>query len=74
MPRFYFHVRDGGEFIDREGHEFPNPEKAREEAVISAGEAIRDLGKQFGAGGEWRMDVTDESGAAVCHLTFSSKS
>jgi hypothetical protein len=73
LPRFYFHVRDGSEFIDDEGQELPNLDEAREQAVIAAGEAIRDLGKRFWAGEEWRMDVTDESGAIVCSLTFTSK-
>jgi hypothetical protein len=73
MPRFYFHVRDGRDFIDDEGHELPSLDEAREQAVIAAGEAIRDLGKRFWAGEEWRMDVADESGETVCSLTFSSK-
>jgi hypothetical protein len=74
MPRFYFHVRDGKEIIDDEGLELSGLDEAREQAVIGAGEAIRDLGKRFwNSGEEWHMDVTDESGATVCSLTFSSK-
>jgi hypothetical protein len=72
MPRYYFHVRDGREFRDEEGHELEGLDEAREQAVIAAGEAIRDLGKRFWAGEEWHMDVTDESGVSVCSLTFSS--
>ena len=73
MPRFYFHVRDGRDFIDDEGHELPSLDEAREQAVVAAGEAIRDLGKRFWAGEEWQMQVTDESGATVCSLSFSAK-
>ena len=74
MPRFYFHVRDGREFIDDEGLELPGLDEAREQAVISAGEAIRDLGKRFwNSGEEWHMEVSDEIGETVCSLTFSSK-
>jgi hypothetical protein len=48
-------------------------DRAREQDVVAAGEAIRELGKPFWAGEESQMDVADESGATVCSLTFSSR-
>ncbi len=47
MPRFYFHVRDSSEFIDREGVELPSIKEARTQAVIGAGEALKDLDGEF---------------------------
>ena len=70
MPRFFFHVRDSVELLDTEGVELANPEMARSAAIRAAGEALRDLGGKFWEAPEWRMWVTDESGATVCALTF----
>jgi hypothetical protein len=73
MAGFYFHVRDGREFTDEEGQELPSLDEAREQAVVASGEAIRDLGKRFWGGEEWRMVVVDENGATVCSLTFTAR-
>ncbi len=73
MSRFYFHVRDSSEFIDREGIELPSLKEARTQAVIAAGEALKDLDGQFWEAAEWRMWVTDESGATVCTLSFAAE-
>jgi hypothetical protein len=65
--------RDSAEFIDDEGFELAGPDEARALAVINAGEALRDLGPKFWTAPEWRMWVTDESGATVCALSFSAR-
>ena len=48
-------------------------DQARAAAVRAAGEALRDLGGKFWRSPEWRIWVTDESGATLCTLTFSSQ-
>ncbi len=73
MPRYYFHVKDSSEFIDREGVELPGLGEARAQAVIAAGEALKDLDGEFWKAAEWRMWVTDESGATVCALSFAAE-
>jgi hypothetical protein len=73
LPRYFFHVHDGRETLDEEGTEFPDADQARAAAVRAAGEALRDLGGNFWRSPEWRMWVTDESGATLCTLTFSSQ-
>jgi hypothetical protein len=60
--------------VDTDGTELAGLSDAREQAVIAAGEAIRDLGGRFWAGEVWEMNVTDEQGTTVCALTFASKS
>jgi hypothetical protein len=50
MPRYFFHVRDGTSLIDNEGTELSDVAEAREQAVVAAGEAIRDLGARFWGG------------------------
>jgi hypothetical protein len=73
MPRYFFNVRDGANLIDNDGTVLSDVAEAREQAVVAAGEAIRDMGARFWAGELWEMTVIDESGATVCALTFTAK-
>jgi hypothetical protein len=72
VPRYFFHVHDSVDIIDQEGTEFPGLQEARGEAVVTAGEMLRDVGGRFWNSGEWRIWVTDEAGQTVCALKFSS--
>ena len=72
MPRFYFHVRDSTEFIDRVGTECAGTEDARVQAVRAAGAMLKEFGGQFWDDEDWRLWVTDESGTAVCAVRFSA--
>jgi hypothetical protein len=42
MPRYFFHVRESVDSIDNEGTAFPGPDEARSEAVVAAGEMLKD--------------------------------
>jgi hypothetical protein len=71
MARFFFHVRDSVEIIDRDGIDCAGSGEARAMAVKAAADALRDLREEFWNSPEWRMWVTDESGETVCSLRFS---
>ena len=73
MPRYFFHVHDSVDMIDQDGTEFPNREEARAEAVVVAGEMLRDVGGKFWNSPDWRIWVTDEAGQTVCALNFSAE-
>ncbi len=73
VPRYFFHVHDSVDIIDQEGTEFPSPEEARGEAVVTAGEILREVGRKFWNSPEWRMWVTDEAGETVCAIKFSGE-
>ncbi len=73
MPRYFFHVRDSAEFIDEEGVELPSLDEVRGQTVVAAGEALKDLGGKFWNGEDWRMWVTDETGATACTLRFKAE-
>jgi hypothetical protein len=73
LPRYFFHLRDSSEFIDHEGVDLPSIDEARAQAVVAAGEALRDLDGRFWQSGEWRMWVTNENGATVFTLKFSAE-
>jgi hypothetical protein len=73
MPRYFFHVDDGRSSPDDEGLEMRNADEARNQAVIAAGEALRDIGGKFWHHPEWLMVVTDERDRPVCRLRFSAE-
>jgi hypothetical protein len=73
VPRYFFNVQDSAEMIDRAGTELAGPEEARAQAVVAAGEMLKDYGAQFWNEAEWRMWVTDEAGATVCALRFAAE-
>ena len=75
MPRYFFNITQGE--LPRaadEGMELPDDEAAWEEATTSCGEMIKELDGKLKAGPEWRMEVTDGSGAIVYRLRFSAES
>jgi hypothetical protein len=74
MALFFFHVSENGaEILDHDGVEFPSLQEARAQAVVAAGEAIKDLGETFWRTEAWHMSVTDESGATVCTLDVAGR-
>jgi hypothetical protein len=61
--RYYFHVSNGGQFLDETGEEF----STREEAIARASVLVAELTKE----GDWdgyAITVTDEDGATVARL------
>ncbi len=72
MPRYFFHVIDGQNIIDKEGTELSGLRQARAEAIQLAGAILRDEGDKFWNGEEWHMNVTDASGQSVLKLHFSA--
>ncbi len=72
MPRWYLHVHDGERaFLDLEGSELRDIVAAREEALATAREMLRDgfrAGKDRSA---WRFEICDEDGTPVLMVPFS---
>jgi hypothetical protein len=71
MPRYFFHLRDGQSYPDEDGVELPDDAEACQQAVVAAGEALRDNRGKFWNSGDWFMEVVDETGAPICALRFS---
>ena len=65
MPRYYFHLRDGSEHLDREGAFLPNTEAARTQAAVYLGEILRNGCDSIWNGEDWRLNVVDESGLVL---------
>lgn len=59
MPRYFFHLCDGTEEIDEQGHELPDDEAARLEAVRYGGGLIQDDPALLLTDQNLRINVTD---------------
>ena len=57
MPIYHFNVQDGVSLPDEEGHELPDLETAKGEAVSLAGALIGEWKAEFWKNREWRMCV-----------------
>ena len=73
MPRYFLHVRDVEETVDREGLDLPGLAEARKETVVAAGEALAEYGGKFWHGPELRIWMTDETDRTVCALRISAE-
>jgi hypothetical protein len=70
MPRYFFNL-EGSPFLNNpEGTVIDGPAQARSEAVIVAGEMLKDGDGSFWDAPAWRLHVTDEQGEAVCLLSI----
>ena len=69
-PRYHFNVYDGRRLLDEEGTVLPDIRRARQAALATAGELIRDSAKRSKIDEEWRMEVTDGTGLLLFRLDF----
>ena len=71
MARYYFHIREGGEFEeDLEGIELPNIAAVQDEALKSAREIVAHLIIRGERIDEKRFEVEDEKGDIVLVMPF----
>lgn len=68
MPRYFFHVRDGGTLLPDDGESvaFESVEQIRREAIQSAREILSNAALTGKAGSlNTQIEVTDEAGTVV---------
>jgi len=66
MPRYFFHFRDGARaVIDHHGREFASDGAARQEAALTARDAITGIRLGLRHYGGWTLEVRDETGRLV---------
>ena len=73
MPRYFFHIFNGHAHPDMDGTELPGLEKARQEAIRTAGEILRHGNADSWQGSDWHMEVTDAVGKGVLWVRFSDE-
>ena len=73
MPRYCFDIAKDEHVEDSEGVLLDGPQEACAQAVLLAGDMMRDLDGVFWNGAEWGVRVTDEAGQIVCSLKVSGQ-
>lgn len=68
MPRYFFHTCDGTHDIDRLGHELPDDEAARREAVRYGAGLLSDDPDLIVRDDQLRINVTHEDGRLSCAI------
>ena len=71
MPRYYFSVRNGINFADREGTDFEDDHAARREALVIAGALFGDAARRSEVREEWHIEVRAETGQLLFRLDFT---
>jgi hypothetical protein len=65
---FFFQITHAAESLPPTELDLPHPDAAWEEATVTAGEVLRDLGGKFRPGTEWRLDVADATRETIFSL------
>ena len=73
MPRYYFDVYPDGAELDHDGTECADIYVAQGQAIRMTGEIMRDLGQKFWGGGEWRLELQDESRRTLFIVRLSAE-
>lgn len=68
MPRYYFHICDGAQDIDELGHECPDDQSARREAIRYGAGLLSDDPDIIAADNELRINVTNEDDQLRCAI------
>ena len=72
MPRYFFHVVNGGFVPDQIGTECADTDEVKALAVKSAGEMLTDQGRRLWQTGRWDMFVCDEQNKTLLKLSFDA--
>jgi hypothetical protein len=70
MPRYFFHLADGVREADDEGMELSDIRAASEQAIMFAGEIIKDHPQRFSSDRTLHIVVSDESGSVCFTVTI----
>jgi hypothetical protein len=74
MPRYFFDIKDGHDFPDLQGSEWPDLAAARIEAVRYAAEVLKEMPERFWNAEEWKMTVSDQRRQQLFTLKFLAES
>lgn len=68
MPRFYFHTETDVRTTDTEGTEFTGYVAARQEAIGTSGQMMKDAPEVFWGSRPWSVTVTDADGLILWEI------
>lgn len=71
MPRYYFDFTDGARAVtDRTGRDFRSEGAARQEAILTARDAVAGLRLGLRRYAGWTLKVRDEAGREICSVAI----
>ncbi len=70
MPRYFFDIRDGQDFLDEDGSDHADLAAARIEAVRYSAEVLKEMPERFWHREEWTMTVSDAERTPLFTLKF----
>jgi hypothetical protein len=73
MARYFFHVVNGEFMPDTEGAECATAEDVKAQAVITAGEILREQGLKVWSTGRFYMFVADDQNRTRLKLAFDAE-
>ncbi len=74
MPRYFFDIINGQDFIDLQGSEWPDLSAARIEAVRYSAEVLKEMPERFWNNDLWTMTVSDANKVPLFTLKFLAES
>jgi hypothetical protein len=74
MPRYYFDIKDGTDFVDADGSDWPDLAAARIEAVRLSAEVLKEMPERFWHAEKWTMTVSDHDRLRLFTLKFQAES
>lgn len=72
MPRYFFDIDNHERYVDEEGTELADADAARIQAVIFAGDYLRDNPHLVSNGGHLRVAVRDEMGTILLSVAVTT--
>lgn len=73
MPRYFYNIQGDSLPPNSDGVLLDGPEEARSQAVLMAGDMLKDTHGTFWGGPEWCVEVTDDTCQTVCVLTIKGR-
>ncbi|WP_380782334.1 DUF6894 family protein [Sphingomonas sp. R86520] len=72
MPRYFFDMANSTRDIDEEGTELASADDARVQAVVFAGDYLRDQPGLVWDGGQFAVAVRDEAGRVLLNVVVTA--
>ena len=71
MPQFHYNVFDGHSTVEPHAIELPDVDSACREGIRRAGAALVLDAHMLRPGGEWRLEVTDDTALVLFRMDFA---
>ncbi|MFD1951273.1 DUF6894 family protein [Sphingomonas arantia] len=70
MPQYFFHTQTASRETDEDGLDLTGPVQARQQAIQTCGQMMRDAPESFWGSRPWNVTVTDAAGVVLWEITM----